>query len=261
MMDVTGKVAIVTGGTSGIGKGIAIALANAGGKVIVVGMPTEEVCVQAAKDISAECGVEVIGHKLDIANEQEVVEFVAQMEKEHGRVDILVNNAGIQIIEKFEDFTSEKWHSLLNINLHGSFYISRECFKLMKKNDFGRVVNIGSVHSFVASTDKAAYVAGKHAMVGLTRTIATEGGPFNISCNLVAPGFVLTPLVEKQIPERARLEGITEEEVMKSMTHNTIDGQFTTVEEVADAVLFFASAKSNAYSGQDLIVSHGWNMR
>lgn len=261
MMTVTGKVAIVTGGTSGIGKGIAVALANAGGKVIVVGMPTEEICVQAAKDISLECGVEVIGHKLDISNEQEVIAFITQMEKEHGQIDILVNNAGIQIIEKFEDFTSEKWHSLLNINLHGSFYMSRECFKIMKKNSFGRVVNIGSVHSFLASTDKAAYVAGKHAVVGLTRTIAIEGGPHNISCNLVAPGFVLTPLVEKQIPERAKLENISEAEVLRSMTQNTIDGEFTTVEEVAEAVLFFASAKSNAYSGQDLIVSHGWNMR
>ena len=260
-MNLQGKVALVTGSTSGIGKGIAEELSRSGAEVVILGLPTKEVAEAVASEIEAKTGNTVSGYKLDVSNEAEVVELINTISKDKN-VDILVNNAGIQIIEPVDEFLTSEWKKLLSINLDGSFYMARECFKVMKESKKGgRIINIGSVHSFHASKDKAAYVTGKHALVGLTRSLAVEGGKYNIAANLVAPGFVMTDLVKKQIPERAEVEGITKEEVMKSMTSDTVDGKFTTVQEVAKAVEFFASAESNAYSGQSLIVSHGWNMR
>ncbi|HBM16812.1 MAG TPA: hypothetical protein DD381_10785 [Lentisphaeria bacterium] len=252
------KVAIVTGSSRGIGYGLAEKLAAEGANIAVVDIAGFN---ESAAELQKKYGVECIGVKIDVSSEQNVQEGINAVLKHFGHIDILVNNAGIQHIEPLTDFTTSSWKLVTSIQIDGTFYMVRECMKIMKQTKTGgRIVNVGSVHSFIASANKSAYIASKHALLGITRSIAVEGAPFNIAGNLVAPGYVLTDLVKKQIPERMEAEGKTEEQIIKSMLSETIDGKFTTVEEVADAVCFFASAKSLAYSGQSMIVSHGFVM-
>jgi 3-hydroxybutyrate dehydrogenase len=179
----------------------------------------------------------------------------------YGRIDVLVSNAGIQIVNPVVDFPFADWKRLLAIHLDGAFLTTKACLSHMYEAKSGSVVYMGSVHSKEASVLKAPYVTAKHGLLGLYRVVAKEGAQYNVRANVVCPGFVRTPLVDKQIPEQAKELGMSEDDVIKKvMLKQTLDGEFTTTEDVAEAVLFFAGAKTNALTGQSLIVSHGWFM-
>jgi 3-hydroxybutyrate dehydrogenase len=180
----------------------------------------------------------------------------------YGRIDVLVSNAGIQIVKPLVDFPFADWKKLLAIHLDGAFLTTKACLKHMYAAKYGRVVYMGSVHSKEASKLKAPYVTAKHGLIGLAKVLAKEGAEYNVAANVVCPGFVRTPLVDKQIPEQAKALGISEDDVIKHvMLKDTVDGQFTTTGEVAEAVLYFAAAPSTALTGQSLVVSHGWFMQ
>ncbi len=180
----------------------------------------------------------------------------------YGRIDMLVSNAGIQIVKPIVDFPFADWKKLLAIHLDGAFLTTKACLKHMYAAKYGRVIYMGSVHSKEASKLKAPYVTAKHGLIGLAKVLAKEGAEYNVRANVVCPGFVRTPLVDKQIPEQAKELGISEEQVIKTvMLKDTVDGEFTTVDDVADAVLFFAAARNNALTGQSMVVSHGWFMQ
>ncbi|QSH42606.1 3-hydroxybutyrate dehydrogenase [Lentisphaerota bacterium ZTH] len=260
-MNLENKVAIITGSTMGIGRAIAEKLAASGAKVVVTGRKQED-AQKAAQEIAAETGAEALGCGLNVLYEDQIKQCVADTVKTFGKVDILINNAGIQTIHPIVEFNTEDFTKLLNIHLTGGFIAARECMKQMiKQGTGGKIITVGSTHSVCASPNKAAYVAAKHGLVGLNKSIAVEGGDHNITANLICPGFVWSHLVEKQIPERAAVEGISEEEVKKSMLKNTVDNEFSSQEDVANVALFFASFETNALTGQSLIVSHGWNMQ
>lgn len=245
------KVIIVTGAASGIGRAMAEAflLQNA----YVYGLDIHPLPYQHDH---------LHGIALDISKENEVNNAIATVIKQSGQVDVLINNAGIQIISEMVDFEYSQWKKVLDVQLDGSFFLAKACMKEMKKNrQLNSIINIGSIHSFEASKNKSAYIVAKHGLVGLTRAIALEGADYNIKSNLIAPGFVKTPLVEKQIPEQAKSLGISEEEVIKRvMLGKTVDGEFTTSQEIVDTVLFFVTFPSLALTGQSLLVSHGQNM-
>jgi 3-hydroxybutyrate dehydrogenase len=179
----------------------------------------------------------------------------------YGRIDVLVSNAGIQIVKPIVDFPFSDWKRLLAVHLDGAFLTTKACLSHMYAARSGSIIYMGSVHSKVASVLRAPYIAAKHGLVGLCRLVAKEGAQYNVRANVVCPGFVRTPLVDKLIPQQAKELGITEDEVIKNvMLKDTVDGQFTTTEDVAEAVLFFAGFKTNALTGQSLVVSHGWFM-
>ena len=202
-----------------------------------------------------------IGVAMDVTSEQAVNDGVAEVVAAFGGVDVLISNAGIQIVHPTEEFPFADWKKMLAIHLDGAFLTTKACFPLMKKQGSGAIIYMGSVHSKEASVLKAPYVTAKHGLLGLCRVVAKEGAQYNVRANVVCPGFVRTPLVDKQIPEQAKQLGISEEDVIKHvMLKETVDGKFTTTEDVAEAVLFFAGFKTNALTGQSLIVSHGWFM-
>ena len=256
-----GKVCLVTGAASGIGKRIAEVYAAAGGKVVIADLKLE--AAEAAAQAIRDAGGEALAVAMDVTNEQQVVEGVAKAVETYGKVDVLVSNAGIQIINKLTDFKFDDWKKMLAIHLDGAFLTSRECMKDMEKRKAGgAIILMGSVHSHLASPLKAPYVTAKHGLLGLARTIAKEGGPLGIRSNVICPGFVRTPLVEKQIPEQAKEFGISEEEVVKTiMLKDTVDTEFTTVDDVANVALTLAAFETNALTGQSVVVSHGWFMQ
>ncbi len=254
------QIGLITGSASGIGKEIAIRFASEGGTPVIADLNLE-----AAKKTAAEIkatGADAFAVAMDVTNESQVESGVQAVIDKYGKIDILVSNAGIQIVKPLVDFPYEDWKKLLAIHLDGSFLTTKACLKHMYKANFGRVIYMGSVHSKEASKLKAPYVTAKHGLIGLAKVLAKEGAEHNVSANVVCPGFVRTPLVEKQIPEQAEELGITEEEVIKNvMLKDTVDGQFTTTDDVADAVLFFAAAKTTVMTGQSVVVSHGWFMQ
>ena len=256
-----GKVCLVTGAASGIGKRIAEVYAAAGGKVVIADLKLE--AAEAAAQAIRDAGGEALAVAMDVTNEQQVVDGVAKAVETYGKVDVLVSNAGIQIINKLTDFKFDDWKKMLAIHLDGAFLTSRECMKDMEKRKAGgAIILMGSVHSHLASPLKAPYVTAKHGLLGLARTIAKEGGPLGIRSNVICPGFVRTPLVEKQIPEQAKEFGISEEEVVKTiMLKDTVDTEFTTVDDVANVALTLAAFETNALTGQSVVVSHGWFMQ
>jgi 3-hydroxybutyrate dehydrogenase len=259
-MELSGKRAIVTGAASGIGHGIALAFARAGAKVAIadLNLAAAETAAEAIRGV----GTEAMAVAMDVAAEEQVDAGVDAVAAQWGGVDILVSNAGIQIVHPIEEFPLADWKKMLAIHLDGAFLTTRACLRHMYRGGGGTVIYIGSVHSKEASSLKSAYVAAKHGLEGLIKVVAKEGAKHNVRANLIAPGFVRTPLVDKQIPEQARAFGISEEEVIRNvMLKETVDGQFTTVEDVAQAALFFASFPSNALTGQSLVVSHGWFMQ
>lgn len=259
MQSLEGQVAIVTGAASGIGRAIAKRFCEAGATAVIA-----DLMLPAAQATAAE--FEAAGHRalavaMDVTNEEQVEAGVAATMAAFGRIDILVSNAGIQIVHPIEDFPYSEWKKMMAIHLDGAFLTTKACLKHMYAAKRGSVVYIGSVHSKEASVLKAPYVTAKHGLIGLSKTLAKEGAKHGVRSNVVCPGFVRTPLVEKQIPEQAQALGITEEQVIKNvMLKDTVDGEFTTVDDVADAVLFFAGASTNALTGQSIIVSHGWSM-
>ena len=258
-MRLQGKTAIVTGGASGIGRGIAERFAKEGAKVAVADLNAE--AAAAAAEAIRSAGGEAMAIAMDVADEAAVNAGVKQMLDAWQRVDVLVSNAGIQIVKPVEEFTYEDWRRLTAIHLDGAFLLTKACLPSMYANRFGRVIYMGSVHSKLASPLKAPYVAAKHALLGLARVVAKEGGAKGVAANVICPGFVRTPLVERQIPDLARQYGVSEDEVARSvMLKDTVDGEFTTIDDIAEIAVLFASWPTAALTGQSLIASHGWCM-
>jgi 3-hydroxybutyrate dehydrogenase len=257
MNDLTGKVALVTGAASGIGRAIAIAYAGAGASVAIA-----DIAHDRAMQVAADIGGRAIGIGMDVTDEAQVEDGFARVERELGPVDILVSNAGVQVISPLVDLSFADWKRMLAIHMDGAFLTSRAAMRQMVASGRGgSVILMGSAHSHVASKFKAPYVAAKHGLLGLARVIAKEGAADGIRSNVLCPGFVRTPLVEKQIPEQARELGISEEEVVRDvMLRDTVDGEFTTLEDIAEAALFLAGFGSKALTGQSLVVTHGWHM-
>ena len=260
-MKLVDKVAIVTGAASGLGKAIAVRYAREGAKVAVADLNG-----QAADAVAAEiraAGGQARGVAMDVTSEDAVNAGVAAVVAAYGGVDVLVSNAGVQIVHPLEEFSYAEWRTMMAIHLDGAFLTTKACLPHMYRSGRGgAVVYMGSVHSKLASMLKAPYVTAKHGLIGLAKTIAKEGAAHGVRANVICPGFVRTPLVDKQIPEQAKALGISEEDVVKKvMLKETVDGEFTTVEDVAETALFFAAFPSNALTGQSLVVSHGWFMQ
>ena len=260
MMDLRRKVSIITGSARGIGLGITEKFAEAGSDIVVLDRRAE-FGVKIAKDIADKYSVRTMYAEVDVSSEEDVNECVANVVKTLGKVDVLVNNAGIQIINKINEFKLDDWHKLMDVHLTGSFLMTKACMNNMIKNgNGGKVLIIGSVHSVTASPNKPAYIAAKHAQMGLNRAIAREGFENNISSNLIGPGWVMTDLVKEQLAERAKINNCSIEEVAKQNAAQHLDGKYTTLEEVANTALFFASFPGCAVSGQSMLVTHGWMM-
>lgn len=259
-MQLKDKVAFITGSASGIGKEIAILFAQEGAKIVIADLNKAAADATAA-ELKAK-GAEAIGVAVDVTSEEQVDAAVEQAAKALGGIDILVSNAGIQIVHPVEEFTFADWKKMLAIHLDGAFLTTKACLKHMyAQGRGGSVIYMGSVHSKEASVLKAPYVTAKHGLIGLSKTVAKEGAKYGVRSNVICPGFVRTPLVEKQIPEQAKTLGITEEQVVKNvMLKDTVDGEFTTTDDVARVALLFAAFPTNALTGQSLIVSHGWSM-
>jgi 3-hydroxybutyrate dehydrogenase len=253
-----GKVALITGAASGIGHGIAKRYVEAGGRVAIA-----DLNLDAAKAAARELGDDktAVAVAMDVANETQVNAGVDKTVAAFGRLDILVSNAGIQIVHPIEEFPYAEWKKLIAIHLDGAFLTTKAAVKHMYKQGSGALIYMGSVHSHEASPLKSAYVAAKHGILGLARTMAKEGAEHGVRANVICPGFVRTPLVDKQIPEQAQELGISEERVIKEvMLGETVDKQFTMVEDIAEIALLLAAFKSNALTGESIIVSHGWHM-
>jgi 3-hydroxybutyrate dehydrogenase len=259
-MKLEGKVAIVTGAASGLGKEIAHVYAREGARVAIADLNLDAANACAA-DIRA-AGGQAMAVAMDVTSEDAVIAGVAAVVAAYGGVDILVSNAGIQIVHPIEEFSYADWKKMLAIHVDGAFLTTRACLPHMYKKGSGCVIYMGSVHSKEASMLKAPYVTAKHGLIGLAKVVAKEGAKHGVRANVICPGFVRTPLVDKQIPEQARTLGITEDEVIKKvMLGTTVDGEFTTVQDIAETALFFAAFPSNALTGQSLVVSHGWFMQ
>lgn len=259
--NVKGKVSIVTGAASGLGRGMAEKLAEYGSHVVIADLNLAT-AQATADEIKAKYNIDTLAVEMDVTNEAQVNAGIEAVDAKFGKIDVLISNAGIQIISPIIDFEFDKWKKLLDIHINGTFLTTKACMKKMIQHKTGgRIIVIGSIHSIEASKNKSAYVAAKHALLGFVRSIAKEGAEHNISSNLIAPGFVWTPLVEKQIPEQAKTLGISEEEVVKKvMLGDTVDGEFSTVDDIANTALFLAGFETNALTGQTLLVSHGIGM-
>jgi 3-hydroxybutyrate dehydrogenase len=260
-MKLQGKSAIVTGAASGIGKHIALAFAREGARVAIadVNRPAADAVVT---EIEA-AGGQALGVAMDVTAERAVNDGIDACIAAFGGIDILVSNAGLQIVHPLEEFSFEEWKKLTSIHLDGAFLTTKACLPHMYRSGRGgSIIYMGSVHSKEASVLKAPYVTAKHGLIGLAKVVAKEGAPHGVRANVICPGFVRTALVDRQIPEQARLLGLSEQSVIRDiMLKDTIDGQFTTVEDVAEVAMLFAAFPSNALTGQSLVVSHGWHMQ
>jgi 3-hydroxybutyrate dehydrogenase len=255
------KVAVVTGAASGIGREIARTFAREGAKVVIADLN------QAGADTTAgeieAAGGQAMGIAMDVTDEAQVDAGFARLAAAYGGADVLVSNAGVQVVQPLDQFEFAKWKQLLAIHLDGAFLTTRAALRQMYAHGRGgSIIYMGSVHSKEASVLKAPYVTAKHGLIGLAKVVAKEGAAHGVRANVICPGFVRTPLVDRQIPEQARELGISEEAVIRNvMLKETVDGEFTTIHEVAEVALFFAAFKSNALTGQSLVVSHGWFMQ
>ena len=254
------KVALITGAASGIGKEIALAFAREGAKVVIADLD-QSAAQQTASEIDP-VAQRALGVAMDVSDEEQVEAGMARAIQAFGRLDVLVSNAGVQIVAPLVELEFEKWKKLLSIHLDGAFLTTRAALRQMYRQKSGGIIYMGSVHSKEASPLKAPYVTAKHGLVGLAKVVAKEGAAHGVRANVICPGFVRTPLVEKQIPEQARELGISEAEVVKTvMLKETVDGEFTTVQDVAEVAVFLAAFPSNALTGQSVVVSHGWFMQ
>ena len=260
-MDLKGKSAIVTGAASGIGKAIAELLASQGVCVAIADVNLD--AAQSVASAIAAAGGKAMGVAMDVTSEEAVNSATDRVAGAFGGVDILVSNAGIQIVNPIENYSFADWKKMLAIHVDGAFLTTKAALKYMYQgNRGGTVIYMGSVHSHEASPLKSAYVTAKHGLLGLARVLAKEGASRNVRSHVICPGFVRTPLVDKQIPEQARELGISEAEVVRRvMLGGTVDGIFTTVDDVAQTVLFLCAFPSAALTGQSFIVSHGWYMQ
>ena len=259
-MDLKDRVAIVTGAAGGIGAGIAKRYVQAGATVAIADLKLDAANETAATLNEMGPG-KAMGIAMDVADEDAVNAGVAEVVKAHGGVDILVSNAGIQIVHPVEEFPFAEWKRMLAVHLDGAFLTTKVCLPHMYRKGRGSIIYMGSVHSKTASPLKSAYVTAKHGLLGLARVVSKEGAAHGVRANVICPGFVRTPLVDKQIPEQAKTLGISEKEVVERvMLGQTVDQEFTTIEDVAEVAFLFAAFPTNALTGQSLLVSHGWHM-
>ncbi|MDE3009253.1 MAG: 3-hydroxybutyrate dehydrogenase [Pseudomonadota bacterium] len=260
-MQLKDKVAIITGSASGIGKEIAIEYAREGAKVVIADLSLEAATATAAE--ITQSGGTAMAVAMNVTDEAQVDAGVAQVVAQFGGVDVLISNAGIQIISAIVDFKFEDWRKLTAIHLDGAFLTTRACMRAMVAGKRGgSIIYMGSVHSHEASPLKAPYVTAKHGLLGLAKVVAKEGAKDGIRANVICPGFVRTPLVDKQIPEQSKALGISEADVIRTvMLKDTVDGEFTTVQDVAQTAVFLAAFPTNALTGQSITVSHGWHMQ
>ena len=255
----SGKVSLVTGSTSGIGLGIARALAEAGSAVVLNGFGAAPEIARTRDQISADYGVTVSYSSADMTRPEAIAAMIATTLSEHGRLDVLVNNAGIQHVAPLDRFPVEKWDTILSINLSSAFHTMRLVLPAMRRNRFGRINNIASAHGLVASPFKAAYVAAKHGIVGLTKVAALEIAAEGITCNAICPGYVYTPLVEAQIDGQAKAHGISREQVVHDvLLAQQPNKRFATVEELGALTVFLASDAAASITGIALPVDGGW---
>ncbi|EGF32901.1 D-beta-hydroxybutyrate dehydrogenase [Oxalobacteraceae bacterium IMCC9480] len=255
------KVAVITGSASGIGKEIAFEYAKEGARVVIADLALE--AAQATADEIIKNGGQAMAVVMDVTSETQVDDGIAAVVKAWGGVDILISNAGIQIISPIVDLSLDKWKKMLAIHLDGAFLTTRACMRAMiAGGNGGAIIYMGSVHSHEASPLKAPYVSAKHGLIGLAKVVAKEGAKHRIRSNVICPGFVRTPLVDRQIPEQAKELGISEDDVIKTvMLKDTVDGEFTTTADVARTAVFLASFPTSALTGQSVVVSHGWFMQ
>lgn len=260
-MRMKGRVALVTGAASGIGKDIAETFAREGAKVVIADV-SFDAAQAAAADIQKAAGV-ALAVAMDVTQEEQVDAGVAEAISTFGGLDVLVSNAGIQHIAPVVDLSLDQWRKLLTIHLDGAFLTTRACLRhMVHSGRGGSIIYMGSVHSKEASPLKAPYVTAKHGLIGFCKVVAKEGAAHGVRANVVCPGFVRTPLVDKQIPKQAKELGISEQDVIKNvMLKETVDGEFTTTEDVAAVTLFLAAFPTNALTGQSIVVSHGWFMQ
>ncbi|MGH8549886.1 MAG: 3-hydroxybutyrate dehydrogenase [Methylococcales bacterium] len=260
-MRIDGKVALITGAASGIGKNIAQTFARAGAKVVIADLSLES--AQAAVDTINQFGGTGLAVAMDVTQEAQVEAGFGMAINTFGHIDVLISNAGVQHIDPVVELSLDNWRKLLAIHLDGAFLTTRACLRQMvRAGHGGSIIYMGSVHSKEASPLKAPYVTAKHGLIGLSKVVAKEGAAHGVRANVVCPGFVRTPLVDKQIPEQAKELGISEEAVIKNvMLKETVDGEFTTTGDVAAVTLFLAAFPTNALTGQSIVVSHGWFMQ
>jgi 3-hydroxybutyrate dehydrogenase len=259
-MTLKGRNAIVTGSTSGIGLGMALALAKAGANVMLNGLGSEEEIAAATKEVAA-AGTRVLFDPANMLRPNQIVAMVERCEKELGSVDILINNAGIQHVAPVEEFPIEKWDAIIAINLTSAFHTTRAAVPGMKKRKWGRIINLCSAHSLVASPFKSVYVSAKHGLAGFTKTVALELATSGVTVNAISPGFVKTPLVAKQIPDLAKSKGITEAEAQKEILEAQPTGRFVEVEEIGALAAFLASDAASSITGANYSIDGGWTAR
>lgn len=259
MANLKGKTAAVTGSTSGIGLGIARALAKAGANIVINGMGEAAAVEKERSGIESEFGVKCVYSPADMTKPAEIAAFVALGESSFGSMDILVNNAGIQFVSPIEEFPVEKWDAIIAINLSSAFHAIRAAVPGMKKRQWGRIINTASAHSLVASPFKSAYVAAKHGIAGLTKTVALELATDKITCNCISPGYVWTPLVERQIPDTMKARNLTRDQVINDVL---LDAQptkeFVTIDQVASLALYLCGDEASQITGANLSIDGGW---
>ena len=253
------KSALVTGSTSGIGLAIARALAAQGANVTINGFGDKAAIEKERSGIEKEFGVKAVYSPADMTKPAEIADMVKTAEKTFGSLDVLVNNAGIQFVSPIEEFPIDKWDQILAINLSAAFHAIRAAVPGMKSRKWGRIISTASAHSLVASPFKAAYVTAKHGLAGLTKTAALELATFGVTCNCISPGYVWTPLVEKQIPDTAKARGMTEEEVKRDVILAAQPTkEFITVDEIASLAVYLCSDAAKAITGANLSIDGGW---
>lgn len=262
MVSLAGKTAVITGSTSGIGLAYARAMAKAGANIVLNGMGTPAEIEKERAGIESDFKVKAVHSPADMSKPAEIAQMVTLGETSFGSVDILVNNAGIQFVSPIEEFPLDKWDAIIAINLSSAFHAIRAAVPGMKKRGWGRIINTASAHSLVASPFKSAYVAAKHGIAGLTKTVALELATHKITCNAISPGYVWTPLVERQIPDTMKARNMTKEQVIKDvMLEAQPTKEFVTVEQVAAMALYLCSDEASQITGANFSIDGGWTAK